>query len=338
MKYLGLKTFFLFCVSFVTHAQTQIKNCDDNLPLRNAIVNNANSGEWIGNTDNQGNINIPKNVEKIEIYHPDWGTVTLNNEETICVDSEILDELVIEIGIDSKQKLLEIFDNSYKTYKKANRGKKYYQIDYSLNGEQEGMLEKFNGILAWGSFFSTSFNNYTFEWNKAIKDNKAYEKFSVAQYVSYVNETMFLDKKTYKSFRDFIEQNDIQKIGNQYFVYQKNSEHFVTFDIDTDQQLILKYTNTRIFSPLTPYDFEQGDGIIMGKVEVNFVSDNADYFVQDLSVQEKYLVNNRHYYSDSFIEQKKLSKAEKKNLQGKWIAGFVMDRGDSQRAFLESLD
>ncbi|HLV50519.1 MAG TPA: hypothetical protein VKY44_01025, partial [Flavobacterium sp.] len=253
-------------------------------------------------------------------------------------DSEILDELVIEVGIDFKQKLLEIFDNSYKTYKKANRGKKYYQVDYSLNGEQEGMLEKFNGILAWGSFFSTSFNNYTFEWGKAIKNNKAYEKFSVSQYVSYINETMFLDKKTYKSFRDFIEQNEIQKIGNQYFVYQKNSEHFVTFDIDTDQQLILKYTNTRIFSPLTPYDFEQGDGIIMGKVEVNFVSDNTDYFVQDLSVQEKYLVNNQHYYSDGFIEQKKLSETDTKNLQGKWIAGFVMDRGDSQRAFLKSLD
>lgn len=157
------------------------------------------------------------------------------------------------------------------------------------------------------------------------------------RYISHIEEEMFfINKKMYEKFRNYIAANEVQKTGNQYFVYRQNSEHFFTFDINHDKQLISKYTNTRLFNLTPPYGFETTDKITMGKTEINFnISD--DYFMQDLSVQEKYLVNNRHYYSDSFIKQKKLNRTEKKSLKGKGIIGFIMDYGDKQRAFTESL-
>ncbi|HLV51970.1 MAG TPA: hypothetical protein VKY44_08455 [Flavobacterium sp.] len=329
----------LLFMNWAAFAQTQIKNCNENKGLPNAIVNNAVSGEWIGNTDVVGNIVIPETIKRIEVAHPDLGSIILDNQKgEICVDNEgeILNELVIETGTNLKKELLEILDNSYKVYKKDNKGKRFYDIDYQLSDKKGDKLETFNGILALGNLFNTSFNNYKLQWSKSIKDNKSYNKLPSYQYIAHTEEALFTDRKTYNKFKKYVADNDVQKIGNEYFISQGNSEHFVTLEINKEKQLVSKYTNTELFRDKKPYGFEKGDRVTMGKVEVNFDTAN-DYFVNNLSVQEKYLIDQKDYHSDCFIKQKKLNKEEQKNLDGKGIIGFATDYVNQLHSFRNSL-
>lgn len=328
----------LLLINGSVFAQTQLKNCDENKNLANVIVNNAVSGEWIGNTDASGNIIIPDNVKQIEIAHPNFGSVVLDNQKgQICIDndSEILNELVIETGTNLKKELLEILDNSFKVYKKDNKGKRFYDIDYQLTDKADDKLETFNGILALGNMFTTSFNNYKMQWSKSIIDNPSYNKLPSYQYIDHTKEALFTDKKIYNKFKKHVKENEVQKIGNQYFVYKKDTDHFLTLDVDKEKQLVLKYTNTDVFRDKKPYGFEQGDKVTMGKVEVTFAV-TEDYFVNDLSVQEKYLINQKDYNSDSFIKQKKLTKEKQEELIGKGIIGFVIDYVEQFQAFKSS--
>lgn len=328
----------LLLINATAFAQTQIKNCNEDKGVANAIVNNAISGAWIGNTDVVGNILIPETVKSIEIAHPDFGSIILDNQKgQICIDdqSEILNELVIETGTNLKKELLGMLDNSFKVYKKSNKGKRFYDIDYQLTDKTDDKLETFNGILALGNVFNSSFNNYILHWSKLIIDNPSYNKLPSYQYIAHIEEALFTDKKIYNKFRKYVAENDVQKIGNQYFVSSESSEHFITLDVDKEKQLVLKYTNTDVFRDKKPYGFEQGDKVTMGKVEVTFAV-TEDYFVNDLSVQEKYLINQKDYNSDSFIKQKKLSKEEQEQLVGKGIIGFVVDYVEQLRTFRNS--
>jgi len=328
----------LLLINGSVFAQTQLKNCDENKNLANAIVNNAVSGEWIGNTDASGTINIPETVMEIEITHPDFGSIILDNQKgQICLDkqSEVLNELVIEAGVNLKKELLEILNNSFKTYKKLNKGKRYYDIDFELTDLKGDKLETFSGILALGNVFNSSFNNYTLQWSKSIIDNQSYNKLPSYRYIAHTEEALFTDKKTYNKFRKHIANNDVQKIGNQYFISSENNEHFITLNIDSEKKLISKYTNTEVFRDKKPYGFEKDDKVTMGKVAVTYAVSN-DYYISDLAVQEKYLIDQNNYDSDCFIKQKKLNKEEQEKLVGKGIIGFVIDYVEQLRAFRNS--
>lgn len=329
---------FLF-MNGAAFAQTQIKNCNENKGLTNAIVNHAVSGEWIGNTDAAGNIVIPENVERIEVAHPDLGFIIVDAKKgVICVDdkSEVLNELVIETGTHLKKNLLELLDNSYKIYKKSNRGKRYYDIDFQLSDKTADKLETFNGILALGSIFNSSFNNYSLRWSKSVKDNTSFNKLPSYQYIAYTEEALFTDKGTFNTFRKYVADNEVQKIGDQYFIFQKNIDHFITLDVDNEKQLISKLTNTQLFSNKKPYGFEKEDKVTMGKVEVNF-DITKDYFIKNLSVQARYLIDQKDYHSDCFIKQIKLGKEEQKALEGKGIVRFAIDYVRQLEAFKQSL-
>lgn len=153
MKNLKTVIALLMLSQTICTAQTQFKNCADNTLLQNVIVNNAATKEWIGNTDEQGMLTIPDDVSEIEASHPTFGLITMaNTKGIICTDEsgDVLAELVIDTGASVTKALLEVLDHSFDTYKKANKGKKHYQIDFKLT-EQKQPLETFTGILALGS-------------------------------------------------------------------------------------------------------------------------------------------------------------------------------------------
>lgn len=43
----------------------------------------------------------------------------------------------------------------------------------------------------------------------------------------------------------------------------------------------------------------------MGKVAMNFITTADDYFVDDLSVEAKYLIDQKKHETESFIKQKR---------------------------------
>ncbi len=234
-----------------------------------------------------------------------------------------LKELVIENGPTVKKQLLTIFENSYKTFKKDNKGKRYYQIDFNIN-ENHKKLESFNGILALGNVLNTTFNNYSLYWDSEINKNTVYQKLPSYEYISHTEEGVFTDKRIYQLVKDFIQNNKVQKIGDEYVVYKDSDDDFITFTIDSEKQLISKYQNTLVLKRNKPAQFSSNDKVLMGKVEVYF-NTNDQYYIKTLSVQEKYSIENNIIDSNSFIKQLKLTKEEQKNLEGKGIIGFVVD-------------
>lgn len=337
----NLKTVIaLFMLSqTICKAQTQFKNCTDNTLLQNVIVNNATTKEWIGNTDEQGMLTIPDDVSEIETSHPTFGLITMaNTKGTICTDEsgDVLAELVIDTGASVTKALLEVLDHSFDTYKKANKGKKHYQIDFKLT-EQKQPLETFTGILALGNVFNSSFNNYTIKWTEAVKDNKSFNKLPRYQYIAHVSEIFFAEKKNFDKLKKQIQSSTVQRIGNQYYISEKGSNEFITIDADSQTKLVTAYVNTQFLTANKQYAFEKNDRQTMGKVAINFKTAANDYFVEDLSVEAKYLIDQKNYETESFIKQKKMTKDEEKKLEGKGVVGFAMDYVKQLDAYLNSL-
>lgn len=324
---------FLTFIQIATNAQTQFLDCTNQNPLQNAIVSETSTNKWIGNTNENGYINIPKNINSVTVSHPKFGTLSINSFATIvCMDdnSTTLKELIIEDGPTVKNELLKILENSYKSFKKDNKGKRYYEIDFSIN-ENQKKLESFNGILALGNLLNSSFNNYSLYWDSEINKNTVYQKLPSYEYISHIEEAIFTEKKNYLIVKDFIKENKVQKIGSEYVVYKDTDDNFITFIVDSKKQLISKYQNTLILKRIKPTRFTLNDEVLMGKVEVDFETINQ-YFIKTLSVQEKYLIENNIINSNSFIKQLKLNKEEQKKLNGKGIIGFVMDYLDQKDA------
>lgn len=324
---------FLAFIPIATNAQTRFLDCTNQNPLQNVIVNETSTNKWIGNTDEKGNINIPENINSITVSHPNFGTLSINSFATIvCMDdnSTTLKELVIENGPTVKKQLLTIFENSYKTFKKDNKGKRYYQIDFNIN-ENHKKLESFNGILALGNVLNTTFNNYSLYWDSEINKNTVYQKLPSYEYISHTEEGVFTDKRIYQLVKDFIQNNKVQKIGDEYVVYKDSDDDFITFTIDSEKKLISKYQNTLVLKRNKPAQFNSNDKVLMGKIEVYFDT-NDQYYIKTLSVQEKYSIENNIIDSNSFIKQLKLTKEEQKNLEGKGIIGFVVDYVEKKKA------
>lgn len=324
---------FLAFIQIAANAQTQFLDCTNQNSLQNAIVNETSTNKWIGNTDENGNINIPGNITSITISHPNFGTLSINSFATVvCMDahSTTLEELIIDNGSTVKKQLMSIFENSYKTFKKDNKGKRYYQIDFNIN-ENHKKLESFGGILALGNVLNSSFNNYSLYWDSEINKNKTYQKLPSYEYISHTEEGIFTDKRTYQIVKDFIEKNKVQKIGNAYIVYKDTDDDFITFNIDSENQLISKYQNTLVLKRNKPIEFSSNDEVLMGNVEVYYETKDQ-YYIKTLSVQEKYLIENNIIDSNSLIRQLKLSKEEQKNLIGKGIIGFVVDYVEKKKS------
>lgn len=332
-------TLLLLAPIFCT-AQTQFKNCKENIVLQNVVVNNADTNEWIGNTDAQGILVIPEGVDEIEVFHPSFGRITLTNAKgIICTDEagEILNELVIDTGSEVTKTLLEMLDHSFATYKKTNKGKKYYRVDYKL-AEQEQLLETFDGILVLGNLFNSSFNNYTLTWTKGIKGNKSFNKLPRYQYIAHIKEIFLADKKIFDTFKKQIQNSTVQRIGQQYYISEKDSNDFITLDADLETKLISGYLNTQLLNKNTPYAFEKDDRQTMGKIALTFAIDADTYFVEDLSVEAKYKIDHKDYSSETFIKQQKLAKEDEKKLEGKGVVGFAIDYVKQLDAYLNSLN
>lgn len=58
---------------------------------------------------------------------------------------------------------------------------------------------------------------------------------------------------------------------------------------------------------------------------MNFRTTADDYFVDDLSVEAKYLIDQKNHETESFIKQKKMTKDEEKKLEAKGPVGFAID-------------
>ena len=339
MKNLKTVIALLLLSQTICTAQTQFKNCANNMLLQNVIVNNAATKEWIGNTDEQGMLTIPANVSEIEASHPTFGLLTMANATgTICADEsgDVLAELVIETGAHVIKTLLEALDHSFATYKKANKGKKHYQIDFKLT-EQQQPLETFTGILALGNVFNSSFNNYTIKWTEAVKNNKSFNKLPRYQYIAHVSEIFFAEKKNFDKLKKQIQSSTVQRIGNQYYISEKGSNEFITIDADPKTKLVTAYVNTQLLTDKKQYAFEKSDRQTMGKVAMTFVTAASDYFVDDLSVEAKFLIDEKNYETESFIKQKKITKDEEKKLEGKGVVGFAIDYVKQLDAYLNSL-
>lgn len=327
MKNLKTVIVLILLSQTICTAQTQFKNCADNTLLQNVIVNNAVTKKWIGNTDEQGMLTIPNDVSEIEASHPTFGLLTMaNTKGTICTDesSDMLEELVIDTGDNVTKALLEVLDHSFETYKKANKGKKHYQIDFKLT-EQEQPLETFAGILALDNVFNSSFNNYTIKWTEAAKDNKSFNKLPRYQYIAHVSEIFFAEKKNFDKLKKEIQSSTVQRIGNQYYICEKGSSEFITIDADPTTKLVTGYVNTQLLTDKKQYAFEKNDRQTMGKVAMNFKTAADDYFVDDLCVEAKFLIDQKDYETESFIKQKKMTKDEIKKLEEKGVVGFAID-------------
>lgn len=328
----------IFYYSF-SNSQTKITNCITNDSVINAIVINSQTSEWIGTTDDDGIIEISSNIKSITIIHPDYGETAIEiNNDAVCLTSEteMLDEIVIDFNF--KNELLEILDNSYKNFQTHNKGKKNYRIEYSLLSQNDGILESFKGIVSLGSIFTTTINNYELNWTVASIGNKSYKKLSSYEYFSYLSEySLFNNKYRYRDLKDYIQNNEVVRIGNQYYVYRKNSDHFFVIDVNLDKKLISKYKNTEITANFhrqsNKEKFGTNDKKTANSLQVIFnIVDGYD--IEEMTVNESYEIDNQNFYANSIINSLKLNKNEIKNLNGKGLIGFAKDYYKQQQEFL----
>jgi len=339
-----MKTIFylitIFFCTYFSNGQTKIIDCNTNMPVKNAIITNTQTREWIGNSDTNGFIKIPSKVNSVTIIHPNFGEIVkeLPNNE-ICLDknTEILDELIIDLN--AKNELLEIIDKSYKIYKKNNKGKKHYSINHSLSSKLNGMLETFEGVVSLGSFVSTTLNNYKLNWTPAIIENSSYKKLSSVEYFSYLTEYVFFyNKYRYRNFRDYVNTHDVTKMGNRYYIYKGNNDHYFVIEVDLAQKLISKYTNTEIDGSFHRKSknskFGVNDKTLAANLKVEFNLSKA-YNIKEMNVNEVYLVDGEMFYMNSTINSLNLTKSEIKKLKGKGIIGFVTDYIKQQQSFYE---
>lgn len=309
-----------------TDAQTRFLNCNANTPIQNARVINNNTKEWMGNTDEYGEITIPRETSSILVTHPDFGNININTlTDIICLDSNssTLKELVIESGTEVKKQLLVILENSYKKFKKDNKGKDYYKIDFNLS-EGKKKIETFNGILGLGSLLSTTINNYKLHFNKETHYQDLHKKLPSFEYISHIEEAIFTDKKSYNKIKDFVNKNKIQKINNEIIVSNITTDDYITFTINEEKQLIEKYQNTEVLKREKPSYFSSTDWILMGNVEAIYHT-ASNYHINTLKVQERYKIDDITIQSNSYINQLKLTKEEQNNLNGKGVIGFAID-------------
>lgn len=336
IKYLS---FFVFLGAiFNSFAQTKITDCNTKKPYVNAIVINADTNEWYGNTDSNGLVVIPNGIESVQITHPQFGEqIVFVTEKEICIDllDETLETIVIEQDV--KSLLLEILNTSNEKYKKENKGKRFYNINSRVYSETDNKdLEIFRGILVLDNIFNSSFNNYDLGWSPSTIKNKSFEKLETFSYLNHIEYNIFASKSTYKDFIKHVNKSQVSKIKNTYYIYPSNSDEFISIEVDPDKKLIKKFINTEVTinsNQRKPSSFGKKDKILMSKFELVYTI-NESYYIENLHANEKYLVDDNIFGLENTLKQEKYSKEEAKKLDGKGVFGFAFDYVKKRSQFL----
>lgn len=287
---------FAFC-SFSTFAQTQFYNCDEDKPISNLMIFDANNN-YIGLTNENGVLEKEFSDTKLVINHPDYGnqTIIVSDKSKICIDffNEELKELFIEKGLHVQKELLQALEISFKAFSGEKSGKSIYKISDNayVNNVLNESLFGYLKISTNGKSIRYLDPHYKFteyihkkEYNYYI--NPSYTPISLYEQIFPLH-----NRKDYQQFVSMITESETSKSGNYYYVDLPKIDDFITIEIDPKSKKISRISFPKV----------QKDG--RGKFKEGYIQyTNTEMFFDTQSTYKMTSLELKNYYE---IEGKKV--------------------------------
>lgn len=319
----------LFCLigflSLSTMAQKQFVNCDSQKPISNLMIFDADSN-YIGITNEKGILEKELSSKQISINHPMYGNqkIDVTEENRICIDffNEELQELFIEKGISVRQELLNALQISYKAFSDENSGKTIYKIadhafsDNILNESLVGYLR------ITGNGKNIRYLNPKYEFTEYIH-KKEYNYYIIPHYGPFALDKQIFplhNRKDYKQFVTLINESEISKSENHYYIDLPDIDDFITIELASESKKIAK-----ISFPKVRKDSRQKLGSFTQYVNTEmFFDDNNGYKMNRLELKTYYQIEDKKVHYEFKAVEVDLLKEEVSEMKTYRLLGIAM--------------
>lgn len=321
MKQLLLLLFFV--TTYCSSAQNQFVDCETKSPIKGLMIFD-NDSNYIGITNENGFLETKLSSKQIIINHPSYGSqkVDVSHGNVFCIDvfNEELDELFIEKGLHVQKELLQALEISFKAFSDEKSGKSIYKIsdnafvDNVLNESLFGYLK----ISSNGN--SIRYLNPKYEFTEYIH-KKAYNFYILPQYSAFaLDEQLFPlhNKKDYQQFVSLINESEISKSGNYYYIDLPKIDDFITIEVDSKSKKI-----SRISFPKVQKDgrFIYWSFVQYVNTEMFFDTENI-YKMKRLELKNYYEIEGKRAHYDFKAVEVNLPKKEVLDMKSMGIGGL----------------
>ena len=329
---------FAFC-SFSTFAQTQFYNCDEDKPISNLMIFDANNN-YIGLTNENGVLEKEFSDTKLVINHPDYGnqTIIVSDKSKICIDffNEELKELFIEKGLHVQKELLQALEISFKAFSEEKSGKSIYKI--SDNAYVNNMLDEslFGYLKISSNGKSIRYLDPHYKFTEYIH-KKTYNFYILPQYSAFaLDEQIFPlhNKKDYQQFVSMITKSKTSKSGNYYYIDLPEIDDFITIEVDSKSKKI-----SRISFPKVQTDGRLKLGYFTQYVNTEmFFDTHSTYKMTSLELKNYYKVEGKkvHYVFKAVevnLPKKQVSDMKSYPLTGIGLKSLIIVYMNQRRAY-----
>lgn len=313
---------FAFC-SFSTFAQTQFYNCDEDKPISNLMIFDANNN-YIGLTNENGVLEKEFSDTKLVINHPDYGnqTIIVSDKSKICIDffNEELKELFIEKGLHVQKELLQALEISFKAFSEEKSGKSIYKI--SDNAYVNNMLNEslFGYLKISSNGKSIRYLDPHYKFTEYIH-KKAYNFYILPQYSAFaLDEQIFPlhNKKDYQQFVSMITKSKTSKSGNYYYIDLPEIDDFITIEVDPKSKKI-----SQISFPKVQTDGRLKLGYFTQYVNTEmFFDTHSTYKMTSLELKNYYKTEGKKVHYDFKAVEVNLPKKEVSDMKSYPLTGI----------------
>lgn len=327
---------FAFC-SFSTFAQTQFYNCDEDKPISNLMIFDANNN-YIGLTNENGVLEKEFSDTKLVINHPDYGnqTIIVSDKSKICIDffNEELKELFIEKGLHVQKELLQALKISFKAFSDEKSGKSIYKI--SDNAYVNDVLNEslFGYLKISTNGKSIRYLDPHYKFTEYIH-KKEYNYYILPQYSAFALDKQIFplhNKKDYQQFVSVITESETSKSGNYYYIDLPKIDDFITIEVDSKSKKI-----SRISFPKVQTDGRLKLGYFTQYVNTEmFFDTHSTYKMTSLELKNYYKVEGKKVHYDFKAVEANLPKKQVSDMRSMGIgglSGLVVHYMNQRRAY-----
>ena len=316
--------FALFAFSSLsTFAQTQFYNCNENKPINNLMIFDADN-KYIGLTNENGILEKEFSDTKLVINHPAYGnqTIVVSNKSKICIDffNDELEELFIEKGLHVQKELLQALEISFKAFSDANSQKSIYKISDNayVNNVLNESLFGYLKISTNGKSIRYLDPHYKFTEYIHKKD---YNHYINPQYTAFALDKQIFplhNKKDYQQFVSVITESETSKSGNYYYIDLPKIDDFITIEVDSKSKKI-----SRISFPKVQKDGRLKLGYFTQYINTEmFFNTQSAYKMTSLELKNYYETEGKKAHYDFKAVEVNLTKKQVSDMKSYPLTGI----------------
>lgn len=316
--------FALFAFSSLsTFAQTQFYNCNENKPINNLMIFDADN-KYIGLTNENGILEKEFSDTKLVINHPAYGnqTIVVSNKSKICIDffNDELEELFIEKGLHVQKELLQALEISFKAFSDANSQKSIYKISDNayVNNVLNESLFGYLKISTNGKSIRYLDPHYKFTEYIHKKD---YNHYINPQYSAFALDKQIFplhNKKDYQQFVSVITESETSKSGNYYYIDLPKIDDFITIEVDSKSKKI-----SRISFPKVQKDGRLKLGYFTQYINTEmFFNTQSAYKMTSLELKNYYETEGKKAHYDFKAVEVNLTKKQVSDMKSYPLTGI----------------